>query len=141
MGKYNINIEKQLIIADIPGIIEGAHTGKGLGLYFLKHIERTSFLFFIIESLSKDPHTDFKKIKKEINSYSKELSKRPFAIGISKSELITDKEKLINQFSKVERSKLFFFSSLTKEGLKEFQKIGYKVFIFKRKKESHLNVQ
>jgi GTP-binding protein len=80
-------------IADIPGIIEGAHTGKGLGLNFLRHIERTKVLFFVLDSTSETLKKDFTTLKKELNEYSHTLAQKKFLVGLSKIDLL-DEEAL-----------------------------------------------
>ena len=81
-------------IADIPGIIEGAHLGKGLGHEFLKHIERTELLLVMIDATSENIKNDYDILLKELNNYSKLLFNKRKLIGISKTDLITDDEKI-----------------------------------------------
>jgi GTP-binding protein len=75
-----------LLIADIPGLIEGASSGKGLGHEFLRHIERTGVLLHLIDAYSNDIGADYKTIRKELENYSKELAARPEVIAITKTE-------------------------------------------------------
>ena len=70
----NLGVYFDLILADIPGLIEGASSGKGLGVKFLRHIERTKILFHLISAESENPSKDYKIIKKELTKYSKELA-------------------------------------------------------------------
>ncbi|GAB4299245.1 MAG: GTPase ObgE [Ignavibacteriaceae bacterium] len=79
-------------VADIPGIIEGAHKGKGLGLQFLRHIERTGILLFLIESVSADPVKDFKTLLKELKSYSPKLAAKEKLVALTKIDLIEEKK-------------------------------------------------
>jgi GTP-binding protein len=79
-------------IADIPGIIEGAHEGKGLGLQFLRHIERTRFLLILIDITSEDINNQFNTLHKELKKYSEVLGKKDKAVVLSKSDLMQDKE-------------------------------------------------
>ena len=108
---------KSFVIADIPGIIEGAHEGKGLGLRFLKHIERTKILVFVID-ITDSPKDRFKKLLKELESFSGELVKRKRAVALNKIDLIDElnREKYIKQFH---GETIFFISALKKIGLKE----------------------
>lgn len=91
-------------IADIPGIIEGAHLGKGLGHEFLKHIERTELLLVMIEANSENIKKDYDILLKELNNYSKLLFNKRKLIGISKADLLSEEErsnlyeKLVAQF-------------------------------------------
>jgi len=85
----------QALIADIPGIIKGAHLNKGLGLSFLKHIERTSVLIFVIDTSSNDPTLDFKTLLDEIKYYKESLLNRPFLTLLNKTDL-NKKENILN---------------------------------------------
>lgn len=80
-----------LIIADIPGLIEGASRGKGLGVKFLRHIERTRVLFHFISAESVDPVADYKTIRKELGAYNAALLQKPEYIIISKSDAVSAK--------------------------------------------------
>jgi GTP-binding protein len=108
------------VIADIPGLIEGAHQGKGLGIKFLKHIERTKILLFLIDITSEDPSKDFEILKNELESYSKELTKKDFLIALTKADL-ADKERI----TKLKKSKFYktyqplIISSVARIGLTE----------------------
>lgn len=79
---------KSLVMADIPGIIEGAHEGKGLGLQFLKHIERTKILLFMIECTSEDPLGDYRKLLDELGSFSEKLLEKPRLAAITKTDVM-----------------------------------------------------
>ncbi|MEG8946256.1 GTPase ObgE [Rosettibacter firmus] len=80
-------------VADIPGIIEGAHKGKGLGLKFLRHIERTKILLIMIDITSENHEKDYKTLISELNQYSKMLSRKKRIIGLSKADLV-DKDTI-----------------------------------------------
>ncbi|MBN2585199.1 GTPase ObgE [Patescibacteria group bacterium] len=80
---------KRFMAADIPGIIEGAHLGKGLGLDFLKHIERTKVLIHVLDGTSGDIKADFKAINTELKKYSKTLAAKPQVIAINKTDVLT----------------------------------------------------
>ena len=78
-------------MADIPGIIEGASVGKGLGLKFLKHIERTNFLLFLLDiSREMSLKTQFQTLQKELQNFSAVLAKKSFAVLLSKTDLLED---------------------------------------------------
>ena len=79
-----------LIIADIPGLIEGASSGKGLGVKFLRHIERTRVLFHFIDADSKDPLADYQIIRKELGAHNKLLLDKPEYIIISRADTVSD---------------------------------------------------
>src|SRR3989344_1338194 len=88
----NLGAYYGLILADIPGLIEGANTGKGLGIKFLRHIERTKTFFHLISAESEDPVKDYKTIKKELRSFNKELIKKPEYVFLTKSDVLSEKE-------------------------------------------------
>lgn len=80
----------QLLIADIPGLIEGASEGKGLGDAFLRHVERTAVLLHLVDVYSEDVATSYKTIRRELEKYSPELAKRPEVIALTKCEGLDD---------------------------------------------------
>jgi len=84
----NLGAYYDLILADIPGLIEGAFSGKGLGIKFLRHIERTKTLFHLISAESENPAEDYKIIRNELGKYKKTLLDKPEYIFISKSDLV-----------------------------------------------------
>ncbi len=101
----NLGVYYDLILADIPGIIEGASTGKGLGIKFLKHIERTKVLFHFISADSASPLQDYKTIRQELETYSTALLEKPEYIFLSKSDVVDEKiilniEKEFQKFGK-----------------------------------------
>jgi len=106
-------------VADIPGIIEGAHKGKGLGHKFLKHIERTGIILFLIESTSENYEKDYKILFNELKSYSDKLTKKKILVSFSKADLC-DEQKL-NKLSRLGlkgiKKKLLVFSAVTGYGL------------------------
>ncbi len=91
LGIVHYKDYKSFTVADIPGIIEGAHEGKGLGLKFLRHIERTKILLFMIEVTSENIERDYKILLNELKQYSKKLSERKKIIALSKTDLINKK--------------------------------------------------
>ena len=123
LGVVNI-FDTQFVMADIPGLIEGAHEGLGLGLNFLKHIERTKMLIHIVDiagSEGRDPKEDFDKINNELIKYSKNVSEKPQIVVGNKIDLIYD-EKQIEDFKKyIEDAGYNFFvmSAATGKGTKE----------------------
>jgi GTP-binding protein len=94
----NLGVYFELILADIPGLIEGASSGKGLGIKFLRHVERTKVLFHIISAESENPAADYKTIRKELGAYNKALLKKKEYLFLSKSDMVSPaelKKKLI----------------------------------------------
>jgi GTP-binding protein len=88
----NLGAYYELIIADIPGLIEGASSGKGLGVKFLKHVERTGSLFHLVSAESEDPVRDYKLIRTELEQYSKELSKKDEYVFLSHCDAVSSDE-------------------------------------------------
>jgi GTP-binding protein len=108
-------------VADIPGIIEGASQGKGLGHQFLRHIERTRIILFLIDITSENLVNDFNILLKELKSYSPQLIEKKMLVALSKADLVDAKEKskaLRNKFKGI-RNKPLIFSSVTGFGLSE----------------------
>jgi len=117
----------RIYLADIPGIIKNAHLNKGLGLSFLRHIERTSVLVFVIDSSAEErenPFEDFLTLRDELNKYSEDLLKKPFIVALNKADKEESKESL-ETFKKqypFDISTLFTISSKTGEGISAFKK-------------------
>ncbi|MEK7180896.1 MAG: GTPase ObgE [Patescibacteria group bacterium] len=88
----NLGTYFELILADIPGLIEGSSAGKGLGIKFLRHIERTKIIFHLISAESEAPAEDYKIIRKELGDYSKDLIKKPEYLFLSKSDVVSKEE-------------------------------------------------
>ncbi len=85
----NLGVYYELILADIPGLIEGSSTGKGLGIKFLRHIERTGILFHFISAESEDPVGDYETIREELGQYNKTLLKKKEYLFLSKSDILS----------------------------------------------------
>lgn len=90
LGIVNYRDDKSFVIADIPGIIEGAHEGKGLGLRFLRHIERNSMLLFMVPADSKDIAAEYKILLNELKLYNPELLDKERILAVSKSDMLDD---------------------------------------------------
>lgn len=124
--------DKSFLIADIPGIIEGASEGVGLGHYFLRHIERTRLLLHVIDvsgSEDRDPYNDFKIVNKELKKYGKEVSALPQIIVLNKCDIATEKQ--ISDFKKhLSRLKTKYdvveISAVSNRNLDELLKVVYK---------------
>jgi GTP-binding protein len=116
--------DKSFVMADIAGIIEGAHTGLGLGFSFLKHIERTKVLIHVVDvsgSEGRDPVEDYKKINEELMKYDPSLLDKPQIVAANKIDLVTDSDSLdeFREFMEKEGRQVFFISAATKSGIKE----------------------
>lgn len=122
LGFIELENYKRIYIADIPGIIEGANQNRGLGFEFLRHIERTKILVFVLDSSGIDgrnPTDDFIVLRKEIEAYSPELLERPYLVVLNKIDDDESKERIVVFHQKFTFPKgiLFEISALTKEGL------------------------
>ena len=109
--------DKEITIADIPGLIEGAHKGTGLGIQFLKHVERCKSLLHMIDITNDDIKKSYNQVKKELKKYSTKLSKKKELIVLNKTDLI-DKKKvkdIVNNFSKNTKSEVITMSTLEKK--------------------------
>lgn len=102
----NLGMYYNLILADIPGLIEGASKGKGLGIKFLRHIERTKVLFHFIATDSENPVEDYKTVRKELGKYNKKLLEKQEYLFISKTDLADEKKlkKISNDLKKLNPS-------------------------------------
>jgi GTP-binding protein len=88
LGVVDLGDHRTLVVADIPGIIEGAHRGKGLGLQFLRHVERTRILTFLIPVDAPDPQRAYDQLREEVRSYSEELFRKRHLVVLSKRDLL-----------------------------------------------------
>ncbi len=120
------------VIADIPGLIEGAHEGKGLGIQFIRHIERTHVLLFLIESISKDPKRDYQILLNELASYNPAIAKKKKIVAITKIDIANeaDKKKIVKiKFGRGVAA--IPISAVTGESLRELLDEIWKILILK----------
>ncbi len=125
LGIVAYHEDKSFVMADIPGIIEGAHEGKGLGIRFLRHIERNSILLFVIPSDCADVRKEYEVLLNELTMYNPELLDKRRVLAISKSDLIDEELKDGIREDLPEISSVFI-SSLTGEGLPALKDILWK---------------
>lgn len=120
----NLGAYYELILADIPGLIEGASGGKGLGIKFLRHIERVKTLFHFISAESTDPAKDYQIIRNELGAYNKELLEKIEYIFLSKSDLFT-KEEIEEKIKALETTekKVLAISINDKNSIKHIEEI------------------
>lgn len=88
LGLAVLDEERHFVVADLPGLIEGAHDGKGLGLQFLRHVERTRMLVYVVDASGENPAHDLEVLEHEVSSYSAALIERPRLVALTKSDLI-----------------------------------------------------
>ncbi len=114
-GEYD-----SFVVADIPGIIEGAHTGKGLGIKFLKHIERTRILLILIDITDEHYQKTFDIIIGELNNFSSELADKEILVSFTKTDLLNadDEKKVRKRKLKNYDNELFFISSVSRNNIK-----------------------
>lgn len=119
LGIVRVNLDRSFVIADIPGLIEGAHSGAGLGHEFLRHVERTRVLVHMVEPVpmdGTDPLENYRAIRSELEQYDAELAKRPEILVISKAEL-PEAEEIQQQFEAELDRKVMSISAVTGQNL------------------------
>ncbi|MDH7514391.1 MAG: GTPase ObgE [Bacteroidota bacterium] len=120
LGIVQYKDHRRLTLADIPGLIEGAHRGKGLGHRFLKHIERTRALAILIDCRSESYEKTLETLMNELRMYSGELAKKPMLVAVSKIDLADPRVRSrIRGFEKKTGNRVLCFSSVTGEGVQE----------------------
>jgi GTP-binding protein len=125
LGIVKYREHRSFVMADIPGIIEGAHEGKGLGLRFLRHIERNPVLLFMIPADSKDIRQEYKILLNELRQYNPELLDKKRLLAITKSDLIDD-ELQYEIEQELPDVPCVFISSVTQKGLSELKDMLWK---------------
>ncbi|MGA9773390.1 MAG: GTPase ObgE [Blastocatellia bacterium] len=128
------------VVADIPGLIEGAHEGTGLGLEFLRHIERTKLLLHIVDvsSTMRDPVEDFLKISNELKLYKSDLLDKPLVLAASKMDAVDDPARVerLRAFAEAQGFEMFEISAVTGQGIKQLiNALGRKVEQLRLKSE------
>ena len=125
LGIVSYRDHRSFVMADIPGIIEGAHTGKGLGLRFLRHIERNSLLLFMIPVDSDDIKNEYNVLLNELKQYNPELLHKERLLAITKSDMLDD--ELIGQMKKdIPNIPYVFISSVAQKGIVELKDLIWK---------------
>ncbi|MBA4321919.1 MAG: GTPase ObgE, partial [Odoribacter sp.] len=126
LGIVSYRDDKSFVMADIPGIIEGAHEGKGLGIRFLRHIERNSILLFMVPADSKDIKAEYQILINELKMYNPELLDKKRVLAISKSDMLD--EELLDEIRKdLPDVPRVFISSITGQGLNTLKDMLWKV--------------
>ena len=121
LGMVEYRDGKSFCVADLPGIIEGAAEGKGLGHRFLRHIERNSILLFVIPADSRDHAAEFNILKKELEEYNPEMLQKDFVIAISKSDMLDDELKNAIEKELPQHIPHIFFSAITGQNLPQLK--------------------
>jgi GTP-binding protein len=133
LGVVAVDEGRSFVLADLPGLIEGASSGAGLGYQFLRHIERTRVIVHVVDmsgSEGRDPYEDYTKINEELKSYQLRLLERPQVIAASKMDM-PDAEKNLEEFRKKIDPKIPIFpiSSMTQSGIKEMVGAVYELIL------------
>lgn len=118
---------KEVLIADIPGLIEGASDGAGLGTRFLKHVERCKVLVHLIDGTAEDVSVSYKTIRKELKKYSPALAEKPEVIGLNKIDALSPEEveEKLKKLKKASKKSVFAVSGISKQGLTEMLRAAY----------------
>lgn len=133
LGVVKVSDYESFVMADIPGIIEGAHDGKGLGIQFLKHIQRTRILLFLIDINSTSPLTDYLKLKKELHSYDSMLDKKYHLIVLSKCDTVPE-DKITERLDQIKANfaenieeKIYHISAVSGQNINKLKLDLYKL--------------
>ena len=133
LGIVSYNDFDSFVVADIPGLIEGAHQGRGLGHRFLRHIERTRILLFLLDSTSPDPERDLEILRNELHHFSPRLLRKPSLTAVTKIDILAPDEKTRTRRS----DRYLYFSSVSGEGIPELLQHLGKLVDRNRADESH----
>lgn len=126
LGVVSYRDSRSFVMADIPGIIEGAAEGKGLGIQFLRHIERNSLLLFMVPADSKDIKTEYGILLNELKKYNPELLDKKRLLAITKTDMLDDELKAEMQKEVPTELPVIFISSATNYGIKELKDLIWK---------------
>jgi len=110
---------RSFVMADIPGLIEGAHEGKGMGIQFLRHIQRTKILVYLLDITSREPAGEFAILKQEMKSFDPELVRKPSITTFNKIDLIPERPVKVDGFEN-ESNSTCYISAITGENIDEF---------------------
>lgn len=117
LGLVRLDELTAFVMADIPGLIEGAHEGKGLGLEFLRHVERTAVLLILLDASNPDPEEDYKTLTGELKAYGRELMEKPRLVCLNKMDL-PEANRTVN----IEGAEPFRISAVTRSGLDDLKR-------------------
>ena len=125
LGVVQLPNDRSYVVADIPGLIEGAHEGKGLGIQFLKHVERTKVLAHLVDmsETGRDPKHDFETLMAELEKFSPDMAKKPMLVIASKMDVSQDPKKVsaLKRLAKKRGLPFFEISSATGQGIEELK--------------------
>ena len=121
MGSLEVRDEKSFVMADIPGIIEGAHEGRGIGLRFLRHIERNSVLLFMVSAEEKSVKESYKVLLKELEMYNPELLDKDRVLAVTKCDIIDSEAERRIKRTLPKDIPCVLISSISGEGIPELK--------------------
>ncbi|KQS32808.1 GTPase ObgE [Dyadobacter sp. Leaf189] len=121
LGVVSYRDYKSFVMADIPGIIEGASQGKGLGLRFLRHIERNSILLFLVPADSEDINAEYQTLLQELKIYNPSLLDKNRILAVSKTDVLTDQEKAGLKHQLPQNIPAILISAITQEGIEQLK--------------------
>lgn len=133
----------EMLIADIPGLIEGASEGAGLGTRFLKHVERCSALIHLVDGTEEDVGGTYKMIRKELKKYSDVLAKKPEIVALNKIDALTPEqvEKKVKELKKASKKSVYAVSGVSKQGVSAMLRAAYNFVQKKENENGHESVQ
>jgi len=126
LGVVGLSDHRSFVVADIPGIIEGAHEGKGLGLRFLQHVERTRILALLVPVDSPDPQATYELLRKEATAYSKELAAKPHVVVLTKADLRTTHDTRRTMIRTDAGAPVVTISAVARQGIPELLEVLWK---------------
>ena len=141
LGVVALSDDRDFVVADVPGLIEGAHEGHGLGHQFLRHIERTKVIIHLVDVSSasgRDAVEDFDTIRKELKLYNPELLKKPHLVAANKSDAVDDPKRVTALEKRAKKLKLKFFeiSAVAGNGVKELIEAAWPIIAKARELEA-----
>ncbi len=121
LGVVDLSAEERFVLADIPGLIEGASDGAGLGTKFLGHVERNAVLIHLVDCTSNDPGADYQTIRRELKAYGEGLEDKPEIVALSKIDALAPdlRDEVAKAFKKKTKIKPLMISAVSGEGVKE----------------------
>src|SRR5216117_431929 len=126
LGVVGLSDHRSFVVADIPGIIEGAHEGKGLGLRFLQHVERTRILALLVPVDSPDPQATYELLRKEASAYSKELAAKPHVVVLTKADLRTTHDAPRTMLRPEAGAPVVTISAVARQGIPDLLEVLWK---------------
>ena len=143
LGVVALSGDRDFVVADVPGLIEGAHEGKGLGYQFLRHLERTKVLIHLVDvsgASGRDPVEDFDTIRRELESYNPELLEKPQLVAANKIDALDDAARVTALEKRARKLKLKFFkiSAVTGEGVNPLIEAAWPIIAKARQEDAKM---